>query len=140
MLFLCYQKPKGHSLMFPSSVHPQPRSPSVKLYASCRFLFRPLALQHFTSLLLVCYYPCLPLTASLTQAGEPAPLSQGWSGASPGIPRGGITKPHMEKRNTVDDTPRELVRLICIAVMLSDPDILPSKADLCSSHFRAKMS
>ena len=50
-----------------------------------------------------------------------------------------IKKPHVEKSNTVDDTPRELVRLICIAVMLSDPDTHPNEADLCSS-LRAEMS
>lgn len=46
----------------------------------------------------------------------------------------------MEKSSTADNTPRELVRLICIAVMLSDPDTHPSEADLCSNRFRAKMS
>lgn len=46
----------------------------------------------------------------------------------------------MEKSSNVDNTRRELVKLICIAVVLSDPDSHPSKAELCSGHFRAKMS
>lgn len=46
----------------------------------------------------------------------------------------------MEESNTVNNTPRELVRLICIAGMLPDPDTHPSGTDLCSSHFSARMS
>lgn len=40
VLFPCYQKPKGHYLMFPGLVHPQLGLHSVKLYSSCSFFFR----------------------------------------------------------------------------------------------------
>jgi len=51
-----------------------------------------------------------------------------------------ISDTHKEKSNAVDNALRELMKLICIAAMPSDPDTHPSKADVCSRHFRAKMS
>lgn len=44
VLFPCYQKPKGHYLMFPSLVHPQLGLHSIKMNSSWSLIFKPLVL------------------------------------------------------------------------------------------------